>query len=137
MPLFGYRRKSYLIVANIAGDRRIFLGHAGSPRPSDLAFALMLTAYAMAISSTLCGAVLVENGQRLHESGTFVNQQWLWYNIAAMAAAISAANWCSICAPALLCIPPPPSSRVAPFAVIVGTRVSDPREKSRRSICRA
>jgi predicted MFS family arabinose efflux permease len=42
----------------------------------------------MAISSTLCGAVLVENGQRLHESGTFVNQQWLWFNIAAMAAAV-------------------------------------------------
>ena len=48
----------------------------------------MITAYAMAIASTLCGAVLVENGQRLRESGRFVNQQWLWYNIAAMAAAI-------------------------------------------------
>jgi len=42
----------------------------------------------MAISSTLCGAILVENGQRLHESGAFVNQQWLWFNIALMAAAI-------------------------------------------------
>ena len=31
--------------------------------------------------------MLVENGQRLHQSGTFVNQQWLWFNIAAMAAA--------------------------------------------------
>jgi hypothetical protein len=42
----------------------------------------------MAISSTLCGGVLVENGQKLNESGTFVNQQWLWYNVAAIAAAI-------------------------------------------------
>ena len=39
----------------------------------------------MAISSTVCGAVLVENGQKLGESGRFVNQQWLWFNVAAMA----------------------------------------------------
>jgi Na+/melibiose symporter-like transporter len=41
----------------------------------------------MAISSTLCGAVLVENGQRLQASDAFVSQQWLWFNIAAMASA--------------------------------------------------
>src|SRR3984957_18049335 len=86
VPLFGYRRKSYLIIANIAA----VAGYFWITRllaPNDLLIALMLTAYAMAISSTLCGAVLVENGQRLHESGAFVNQQWLWFNIAAMAAA--------------------------------------------------
>jgi predicted MFS family arabinose efflux permease len=33
--------------------------------------------------------VLVENGQRFRASSRFVNQQWLWYNIAAMAAAIA------------------------------------------------
>ena len=32
--------------------------------------------------------MLVENGQKLHESGRFVNQQWLWFNVAAMVAAI-------------------------------------------------
>ena len=41
----------------------------------------------MAISSTVCGAVLVENGQRFGASDAFVNQQWLWFNIAAMASA--------------------------------------------------
>jgi predicted MFS family arabinose efflux permease len=39
----------------------------------------------MAISSTLCGAILVENGQRFGASDAFVNQQWLWFNIAALA----------------------------------------------------
>jgi predicted MFS family arabinose efflux permease len=87
VPLFGYRRKSYLIIANIAATTG-YLWTAVLDQPSTLLFALMTTAYAMAISSTLCGAVLVENGQRLHESGTFVNQQWLWFNIAAMAAAV-------------------------------------------------
>lgn len=87
LPLFGYRRKSYLLLANAAAMIGFFLVSQLTV-PDHLVFALMLTAYAMAISSTLCGAVLVENGQRLQESGTFVNQQWLWYNIAAMTAAI-------------------------------------------------
>jgi predicted MFS family arabinose efflux permease len=39
----------------------------------------------MAISSTVCGAILVENGQKFSASDSFVNQQWLWFNIAAMA----------------------------------------------------
>jgi len=87
IPLFGYRRKSYLLIANVAASCG-FLLVSQLTVPDRLVFALMLTAYAMAISSTLCGAVLVENGQRLKESHTFVNQQWLWYNIAAMTAAI-------------------------------------------------
>src|SRR4029077_2301001 len=87
VPLFGYRRKSYLLLVNVAAMAG-FIWVTQLTAPGDLFIPLMLTAYTMAISSTLCGAVLVENGQRLHESGTFVNQQWLWFNIAAMAAAI-------------------------------------------------
>jgi MFS family permease len=84
VPLFGYRRKSYLLLVNAAAIIG-FVWVTQLTAPSDLFIPLMITAYTMAISSTLCGAVLVENGQRLHESGTFVNQQWLWFNIAGMA----------------------------------------------------
>jgi predicted MFS family arabinose efflux permease len=87
VPLFGYRRKSYLLIANVAASLGFFLV-SQLTAPDRLIFALMVTAYAMAISSTLCGAVLVENGQRLQRSGAFVNQQWLWFNVAAMTAAI-------------------------------------------------
>src|ERR1700692_187476 len=87
VPLFGYRRKSYLLLVNVAAIVG-FIWVTQLTAPGDLLIPLMITAYTMAISSTLCGAVLVENGQRLHESGTFVNQQWLWFNIAAMAAAV-------------------------------------------------
>ena len=66
-------------------DRRLPLDHAALPRRATWFGRCKLTAYAMAISSTVCGAVLVENGQRLGESGRFVNQQWLWFNVAAMA----------------------------------------------------
>jgi MFS family permease len=87
VPLFGYRRKSYLVLVNIAAVAG-FIWATQLSVPSVLFFALAVTAYAMAISSTLCGAVLVENGQRLRASGRFVNQQWLWYNIAVVAAAV-------------------------------------------------
>jgi MFS family permease len=87
VPLFGYRRKSYLIIVNIAAAAGYFWA-SQITAPNELLLALMVTAYAMAISSTLCGALLVENGQQLHESGRFVNQQWLWFNVAGMFAAI-------------------------------------------------
>jgi len=86
VPLFGYRRKAYLILANAAATGAFF-SVARITAPGSLVFVLLLTAYAMAISSTLCGAVLVESGQRLRASDAFVSQQWLWFNIAAMASA--------------------------------------------------
>src|SRR5437899_980698 len=84
LPLFGYRRKSYLILANAAATGA-YCWVTQITAPGQLIFALLLTAYAMAVSSTLCGAVLVENGQRFGASDAFVNQQWLWFNIAALA----------------------------------------------------
>jgi MFS family permease len=120
VPLFGYRRKSYLIVANVVAMAGYFWVTTLTA-PSDLALALMLTAYAMAISSTLCGAVLVENGQKHQTCGKFVNQQWLWYNIAAMAAAILGGQLVQHLAPASALHTAAAIVAVAPFAVIVGT----------------
>ena len=87
VPLFGYRRKSYLVAANVAATGA-FLWASQVTQPSELALVILMTSFAMATSSTVCGALLVENGQRFGESGKLVNQQWLWFNIAAMAAAI-------------------------------------------------
>src|SRR3984893_16935685 len=83
VPLFGYRRKTYLVTANAAATVA-YCWVTQITTPSQLIFALLLTAFAMAISSTLCGAILVENGQRLPASDAFVNQQWLWFYIAAL-----------------------------------------------------
>jgi len=130
VPLFGYRRKSYLIIANLAAIG----GHLWVTQltaPGDLDFALMLTAYAMAISSTLCGAVLVENGQRLKESGTFVNQQWLWFNIAAMVAAVAGGQLVQHLPPSEALHSAAAIIAVAPCAVIVGTIFLVPEKKTR------
>ncbi len=133
VPLFGYRRKSYLIIANIVAIAGYFWV-TKLLKPTDLAFALMLTAYAMAISSTLCGAVLVENGQRLSESGTFVNQQWLWYNLAAMTAAILGGQLVQHLAPAAALHVAAGIVACAPFAVIGGTIFLIPEKKTRINI---
>jgi MFS family permease len=128
LPLFGYRRKSYLLLANAAA----IAGYLWATRieaPNVLVFALMITAYAMAISSTLCGAVLVENGQRLRESGRFVNAQWLWFNVAAMAAALIGGQLVQHLPPASALHVAAAIVGVAPLAVIFGTLFLIPERK--------
>lgn len=87
VPLFGYRRKAYLVLANGAAAAA-YLWVGTITAPGMILVALLMSAYAMAASSTLSGAVLVENGQRLGASDAFVNQEWLWFNIAAIASAL-------------------------------------------------
>ncbi len=88
VPLFGYRRKSYLLIAaGLATASFAYVAALTDPGP--MAPFLILTAYAMAIGSTMCGALLVEDGQRFGASGAFVNQQWLWFSVATLASAVA------------------------------------------------
>ncbi len=98
IPLWGYRRRVYLIAANAAGALA-FAWVALLSTPTALVPALTVTSVAMAISSTLCGALLVETGQRTAASASFVNQQWLWYNIAQMTAVLAAGGLLEVFAP--------------------------------------
>lgn len=129
IPLFGYRRKSYLVIVNIAAIVG-YLWAATVDTPSQLLLALMITAYAMAISSTLCGAVLVENGHALHESGTFVNQQWLWLNIATMVAAVLGGQLVEHLAPGTALHAAALIVSVAPLAVVVSSLTLVPEKKT-------
>ncbi|MGH9548687.1 MAG: MFS transporter, partial [Terriglobales bacterium] len=86
IPLFGYRRKSYLFVANFLATGA-YLWMTRTTQTGPIILALLLTAFGMAASSTLCGAVMVENGKKFSLSGTFVNQQWLWFHIASVVTA--------------------------------------------------
>jgi len=128
LPLLGYRRKSYLLIASVAAIAGYFWVTQINA-PDALAFALLIPAYAMAISSTLSGAVLVENGQRLNESGRFVNQQWLWYNIAFMAATIIGGQLVQHLAPTTALHAAAGIGAIAPFAVIIGTLFLIPEQK--------
>src|ERR1700721_688641 len=128
VPLFGYRRKSYLVLVTVAAIAG-FLSGPQLAAPGNLFIALAVTAYAMAISSTLCGAVLVENGQRLHASGSFVNQQWLWFNIAAMVAAVLGGQLVQHLSPEGALHGAAAIIAVAPIAVIAGAWFLVPERK--------
>ena len=88
VPLFGYRRKSYLIIASLCAVGA-YAAIARQAEPGAFALPLLLTSYAMATASTLCGALLAENGQSFRLSSTFVSQQWLWFYIAIMASSFA------------------------------------------------
>ncbi len=144
LPLFGSRRRAWLIVANLAGALA-FVGVALVSAPRDIVPALVLTAIAMAVSSTLCGALLVENGKRTGRSASFVNQQWLFFSLALIVAsllggqlaerleagaALHAAAWIAAAAPlavlpALILVPETPApidigALRARFAALLG-----------------
>lgn len=88
VPLFGYRHKSYLILASLCAIGA-YAGIARLAEPGQFASLLLLTSYAMATASTLCGALLAENGQSFRLSSSFVSQQWLWFYIAIMASSLA------------------------------------------------
>lgn len=86
VPLFGYRRTSYLMLASATAILS-YAAIAWLDDPAGIAPFLVLTAYCMATASTLCGALLAENGRTYRQSSLFVGQQWLWFNVAIMASA--------------------------------------------------
>ncbi|HSI00107.1 MAG TPA: PucC family protein, partial [Reyranella sp.] len=87
LPLFGYRRVSYLMLASACAAVS-YAAIALLNEASEFALFLLLTSYAMATASTLCGALLAENGRDFQQSSRFVGQQWLWFYVAIMASAL-------------------------------------------------
>jgi len=85
----------------------------------------------MAISSTLCGAILVENGQRLGASDAFVNQQWLWFNIAALASGFIGGQLIERLSPATALHAAAAIIAIAPLAVVFTTwlLISEPKSR--------
>jgi MFS family permease len=129
VPLFGYRRRPYLVLANIAAFLA-FAWVATIDTTTSMIPALTVTAFAMAISSTLCGALLVETGQKNNTTGAFVNQQWLWYNIAQMLAVLLAGYLIDILSPLGALHAASAIAAVAPLAIIAGIGlIREPRAR--------
>ena len=107
IPVFGYRRKSYLLLANAAAIAG-FLLVTQLNVPNQLVFAFLLTAFATAISSAVSGAVLVENGQRLHRAEPSSINNGFGTPSRPWQLRSSAASSSSALSQPLLCIAPPP-----------------------------
>ncbi len=119
VPLFGYRRRPYLVLANLAACVA-FAWVAMIDTTAALIPALVLSATAMAISSTLSGALLVEIGQKTNNSANYVNQQWLWYNIAQMIALVVAGYLIEILSPIGAMHTAAVIAAIAPLSVLPG-----------------
>ena len=129
VPVFGYRRRPYLVLANIAAFLAfawvVTLDTAATMIP-----ALTVTAFAMAISSTLCGALLVETGQKTNSTASFVNQQWLWFNIAQMITTLLAGYLIEIMSPIGALHAAAAVAAAAPLAIIAGVwLIREPRAR--------
>ncbi len=85
VPLFGSRRRAYLIIANTLAAIACFTLWLTFSQLSVL-LCLLVLSLAMALSSAVAGGVLVESGQRYANANQLVTQQWLWYGMANLAA---------------------------------------------------
>jgi MFS family permease len=129
VPLFGYRRRPYLVLANIAAFLA-FAWVATIDTTAGMIPALTVTAFAMAISSTLCGALLVETGQRNNTTASFVNQQWLWFNIAQMVTTLLAGYLIEALSPVGALHAASWIAATAPLAIIAGIwLIQEPRAR--------
>ena len=86
LPLFGYRRKTYLLAANLLSVGALLCLDRVT-EPQQIVAVLFMTAFATAVSSTLCGALMIESAKRQSRSGTYVNVQWMSYYLATALAA--------------------------------------------------
>ena len=129
VPLFGYRRRPYLILANLAAFGA-FAWVATIDTASAMIPALTVTAFAMAISSTLCGALLVETGQKNNTTASVVNQQWLWFNIAQMVTTLLSGYLIEILSPTGALHAAAWVAAVAPLAIVGGVwLIQEPRAR--------
>ena len=100
VPLFGSRRRSYLVVANaLAATACLVLWLAFSQL--GVMMCLFVLSVGMALSSAVAGGVLVESGQRYGNANQLVTQQWLWYGLANLAARLGGGTLAGHLAPAI------------------------------------
>jgi MFS family permease len=94
-PLFGYRRKSYLVLmTGLAAVCWLALGLQASYAYMPTLVALLFCGLGLAFSDVLCDAVMVETGKPLGLTGRFQAIQWGAINIASVLAGIGG-GWLS------------------------------------------
>ena len=133
LPLFGYRRTSYLMLASAAAALS-YSAIAWLNEPAAFALFLLLTSYAMATASTLCGALLAENGRTYSQSSLFVGQQWLWFYVAIMASALMGGELVEYLSAASALKASAVIAALAPAAILIATPLllREPRSEINR-----
>lgn len=87
VPLFGYRRKSYLVL--MAGLATIgYLALSRLLSAELIVWALAVSTLGIAAIDVVVDALMVEQGLKLRLIKQFQGQQWTWLNLAAVATAL-------------------------------------------------
>jgi MFS family permease len=98
VPLFGYRRKSYLILANtLTAIAFVVMACAGSLQV--ILTALFFAAVGMASSTAITVGLAVEQGKEGGKARDYFSQQTFFYYLALMAASVGGGVLCHIMAP--------------------------------------
>jgi len=94
-PLFGYRRKSYLLLTSgMAALAWFLLGSRETYLYIPTLLLLVLCGLGLAFSDVLCDAVMVETGKPLGMTGRFQSIQWGAINLASVLAGVGG-GWLS------------------------------------------
>lgn len=89
LPLFGYRRKSYLLLMNLAVVVSFLaLAMLVSYNSQTLLLLLIAVSLGLAFSDVLCDALMVETGKPLNMTGRFQSIQWLSISAASILAGV-------------------------------------------------
>lgn len=120
IPLAGYRRKSWLLFANLMAALG-FLWLSGLTEPTAVVTALMLTAVGTAASDVIIDALMVENGQRTGLTAVFQSIQWLWISFASIVSALVGGYLAQTVAPGTALHVAALITMLAPLAVMVAS----------------
>jgi MFS family permease len=86
IPLFGYRRKSYLLTMNLLAAGA-FAWLFGLRSPGAVMAALVVTGVGVAVSDVVVDGLMVESGQRTGRVKLFQGVQWACISLAGMGSA--------------------------------------------------
>lgn len=130
IPLFGYRRKTWLLAMNgLAAGGFIWL--SGLTDPHTIVTALLLTAFGTASSDVIIDALMVENGQKYGMTAKFQSVQWLWINVASIGTSLAGGFLCSKFTPGTALHIAAMVTFAAPLAVAVTSWLVIKEEKAR------
>ncbi len=81
LPLFGYRRKSYLLILSLVASGG-FLMLSGVSDAATIRTLLLITAASTAFSDVAVDGLMVELGNKTGLTARFQSAQWLWFYFA-------------------------------------------------------
>ena len=120
LPLFGYRRKTWLMLVNLFAAAG-FMWLAGLAEPASLVVALTLTAFGTAASDVIIDALMVEKGAETGLTARFLGTQWFWFKVAAVVTALAGGFLANTFTPATALHIAATVTMLAPIAVLTAS----------------